>query len=150
MCIMGYLLVISGLNSASMVNFGTVLVSQVIQLFVMCGSAAYLNKCACEFIDALYKKVWFSGKSLVNKQGTILFMINTLHNPVVLTYFGLFTLNKEALLSIFGTMIAYFIVVIQFAQESSVDITITGSNGNLPATTGNSSVLNTTLSNFSN
>ncbi len=120
-CIMGYLLVISDFNMFSLQNFGTLLFGEVSQLFIMCGSAAYLNMCTHEFCDALYKKVCSFEKSYTKQKRILMFLMNALHSPVGLTYFGLFTLSKEAFLSIFGTLLAYFIIVIQFAQQASYD-----------------------------
>ncbi len=134
-CIMGYLIVIFKFHSWAIQQFGTLVIAEVIQLFLMCACAAYLNTCAHRFVDALYKKIWFSGKLYKEQQRILMFMTNALHSPVGLTYFGLFTLNKEALLSVFGTLLAYFIIVIQFAQQVSLDIT-----------SGNYTMYNTSIS----
>ncbi len=140
-CTMGYLLVIYKFSSWSLLYFGTNVVCEAIHLLLMCVCAAYLNTCAHEFVYALYKKVWLYHKSYIEKQEITMFMLSILHEPVGLTYFGLFTLNKEALLSIFGTLLAYFIIVIQFAQQA-----VATTNNDHTATIWNYTIHDTTVS----
>ncbi|XP_041349482.1 gustatory and pheromone receptor 32a-like [Gigantopelta aegis] len=120
-CLVLYALIIEDITSIDAAILSCLMIlSSMIAIFVILFAGGLVSSKADEMTGHLWK-IKPAALSERGLQALSIFVTKLCHQSTGFSVYGLFTINMPAIITIFGSILAYFVVIIQFkSAESSV------------------------------